>query len=371
MKVLLLAGLTSAHTIKWANALCEKGVKVYITGLIDFDHKQFKEGIETFSLGMPKSINSKKFGNYSKLIYLKAVPKLKELINNIKPDIVHAHLASSYGLLGALTSFHPYIVSVWGFDVYSFPQKSVLHRKSLKWVFKKADMILSTSKTMALETSKYTKKDIRVTPFGIDLERFKPDGNSSNDSFIIGTVKSLEMWYGIDYLMKAFKILKEKYPEKKLELMLVGGGSMTEYYKSLAIELGIDSVTKFTGLIPYTDVEKYHNMLDVYVAVSTYDDESFGVAILEAEACSKPVVVSSVGGLHEVVKDNETGFIVPPKDEFHTAEALEKIMLNESLRLKMGNTARNFVEENYDLKNNVENMVNIYKDLLKESKKSK
>jgi len=103
--------------------------------------------------------------------------------------------------------------------------------------------------------------------------------------------------------------------------------------------------TVFTGKVNYGEVPKYHNMLTISVFPSIFESESFGVSILEASACEKPVVVSNVGGLPEVVDDQKTGFIVPPKDPEKLAEAIEKLILNESLRLQIGKAGRIMVKE--------------------------
>lgn len=367
MKVLLLAALNSAHTIKWANALAGRGVEVIVAGFVESDTSQFNRDIQTFSFGLPASLNAKSFGSFAKLRYLLALPKLKSLLRKVKPDIMHAHLASSYGLLGSLSGFHPFIVSVWGFDVYSFPQKSFLHKGSLKWVFRKGDIILSTSSIMAKETSKYTPKQVLVTPFGIDTEVFKPDGAENHTELVIGTVKSLEKWYGIDYLMKAFKLTRERHPELPLRLLIVGGGSMYEYYRQLAKELGIEEVTEFTGFVPYQQIPEYHNKLDIYVALSVFEDESFGVAVLEAQACGKPVIISRIGGLPEVVAEGKSGFLVNPRDEEAAASAMEILVLNPAKRNEMGNNGRAFVSEFYDLEHNTDKMIGIYKSALKRS----
>src|SRR5690606_14490213 len=110
----------------------------------------------------------------SKLNYLKAYRQVKRIIREFKPDILHAHYASSYGLIGALSSFHPFVLSVWGADIYNFPHISPLHNAIIRYNIRKADMILSTSKIMKTETMKYTPKEIVVTPFGIDIEKFYP-----------------------------------------------------------------------------------------------------------------------------------------------------------------------------------------------------
>ena len=169
--------------------------------------------------------------------------------------------------------------------------------------------------------------------------------------------------------MKAFQIVKNKYPDKKLKLLIVGGGSMYEHFNKLAVELGIADVTELTGFIPYKDISVYHNKLDIYVAVSTYDDESFGVSILEASACGKAVVVSSVGGLPEVVVEGETGIIVPAKNELATADAIESLFLDAGKRKKMEEAGRDFVINNYDLKQNVRTMMKIYDSVLKKDLK--
>jgi glycosyltransferase involved in cell wall biosynthesis len=105
-------------------------------------------------------------------------------------------------------------------------------------------------------------------------------------------------------------------------------------------------------------------MLDISVSVSITDSESFGVAVIEASACEKPVIVANVGGLPEVVEDEVTGFVVPPQDAEATASALEKLVLNKSLRQEMGNAGRQRVQRLYDWKNNVQQMLSIYHEVL-------
>ena len=112
-------------------------------------------------------------------------------------------------------------------------------------------------------------------------------------------------------------------------------------------------------------VPDYLNMIDVYVALSIIDSESFGVAIVEASACEIPVVVSNVGGLPEVVDDTITGFVVKSKNSQEAAKAIEKLILNKELRLKMGKAGRERVKELYNWEENVNQMINIYKSIVK------
>jgi len=361
MKVLLLADPSSAHTIKWANSLYRKGIEIFLFGLSKYDPAQYDDGIRIESLQTPDSIKAKLDGNFLKLMYLAAFPRLKKIIRNFKPDILHAHYAASYGLIGAFTGFHPFILSVWGMDILTFPNNSVLHKKMIEYSLKKSDKVLATSYYLAKETNKYTNKEILITPFGIDTEEFKSkivDPIFMGNDIVIGTVKSMERKYGMEYLIKSFSIIKQKYPHKNLKLLLVGGGSLEDKFKGMIDELGITDSSIITGQIPFNKVADYHNQLTIAVYVSKV--ESFGVSILESSACEKPVVVSDVGGLPEVVENDVTGFIVKANDIEATTVAIEKLILDKELREKFGNAGRVRVRDKFDWQKNVNDMINIY-----------
>lgn len=369
MKVMILADPSSAHTIKWVNTLSKKGVDIFLFGLTEYNPKNFYalRHVRIYSEGLDKSVFTKKDGSFSKFVYLKQLNKLKLFIKEYSPDIIHAHYATSYGALGVLSGFHPLVISVWGADVYNFPQRSFLHKAVLKYNFKKADKILSTSKVMTDEIKRYTDKDVNVTPFGINLEEFAPrqvESPFAPGDIVIGTVKSLEKKYGVEYLIRAFKILKDKHPGLPLKLLIVGGGSQAEYLKNLAKDLEISKDTVFTGLINYFDVPRFQNILDVSVSLSTEQSESFGVSILEACACEKPVVVSNVGGLPEIVENDVTGFVVEKENPGVASIAIEKLILNKELRTAMGKKGRERVNKFYNLNDNADAMLKIYNGLL-------
>ena len=236
----------------------------------------------------------------------------------------------------------------------------------IEYSLRKADKILSTSRAMAAQTKKFTEKEIEVTPFGIDVDKFKPQKNESvfgPDDLVIGTIKTLEKKYGVEYLIRTFKLVKEKLPAAKLKLLIVGGGSLTDSLKELVNELNLEEDTIFTGFINPDEIPKYHNMLDVYVSLSTEDSESFGVAVLEASACEKPVVVSRMGGLPEVVEENVTGFVVQNKNIQEAAEVLIKLISDKNLREKIGKAGRERVIKYYNWNDNVTQMIKIYNQL--------
>lgn len=371
MKVLLLSDPNSAHTIKWARSLAENGLSIDILGLSRYESSDYNgyENIQVYSLGLDKLLIGKPIGDISKLKYLAALHRIKKTISQINPEIVHAHFATSYGFFGALSNFHPFILSVWGADVYDFPRRSPLHRALLCFNLSRADKILSTSQVMAVETGRYTASPVTVTPFGIDLDTFRPGPASSlfdPQDIVIGTVKALEVKYGVDDLIRAFQILTDRYPHLPLKLLIVGDGSQAGALRQLAVDLGVAHLTTFTGRVGYDQVPLYHNMITVFVALSVLDSESFGVAVIEASACGKPVVVSNVGGLPEVVADGTTGLIVPPRSPGRAAEAIARLVADGQLRRQMGQAGREWVRSRYQWSDNVRQMLQIYQEMVPE-----
>jgi glycosyltransferase involved in cell wall biosynthesis len=358
MKILFLADPGSSHTIKWAKAIASRNNSIYILGLSPYREEDYENtSIQVKSLSLSNDNFDGESKGISKTKYLKLIPKVKEVIAEFEPDLMHAHYASSYGLLGALTKFHPYAISVWGTEIYEFGEKSIIHRNLLKYNFKKADAVLSTSRDMAIRTSKFTKKKVEITPFGIDTQHFTPQ-STEHEGLVIGTVKSMERFYGIDLLIKAFAQLKGN----DLTLKLVGDGTKTKEYKTLVEELKLEDRVTFTGRIESDQIVQELNSMDIFVAASRA--ESFGVSILEASSCGIPVVSSNVGGLPEVVENGVTGFTVASEDIDALTLKIQELVDSKELRLNMGSAGREFVQNTYEWEDCVSKMTNIYESLV-------
>jgi glycosyltransferase involved in cell wall biosynthesis len=353
MRLLLLAPGKSIHTHKWAMYFKEQGHEVLVATFKDHYLADYAKEINTVVL--PKLLPGK-------LSYLISLFSLKKIIKSFKPDLLHAHYVSSYGLVGALTNFSPYYISVWGRDIFQFPQQNKVNEQLVTFTLSKADVICSTSHVMAKETSKYTNKPIKVTPFGVDLTIFQPMNQGENDEITIGTVKALSDKYGIADLIQAFSIVNKKYPSTKL--LIVGDGPQRQEYEQLVKTLNIDEQTTFTGRVPNHQVPNYINKIDIFTVPSTEDSESFGVAAVEAMACGKPVIVSNVGGLPEVVIEGQTGIVIPKENPDQLAQEIVHLIKNKSVREDMGKNGVQHVKEHYDWLKNAQDMERLYKGTL-------
>lgn len=369
IKLLLLADPSSSHTSKWVNSLHKFGMNVSLFGLSAYNSNEYDVDIKIFTVDFSKSAKSKSDGDFRKLVYLKAIFELKKVINSFQPDIIHCHYASSYGLIGVLSGFKPIFTSVWGNDIYDFPKKSFIHKQVIKFVLNKSEKIFSTSKIMAEEISIYTRKAIKVIPFGIDINLFKPfevKNFFEPDTLVLGAVKSLSFKYGNDTVIKAFKIVKEKLPNYKLKLLLVGDGILRTKLEKLVTDLNLSQDVIFVGLIPHSQIPLYHNMIDIHIYPSVW--ESFGVSNLEAAACEKVQVASNIGGFNEILNDGTDSFLVNPDILEEFAEKIILLIKDENLRIKMGKQARQHVIQNYNWENNVLTMIEEYKSFLENCK---
>lgn len=363
MNLLLFGHASSSHTYKWVRSVADGVNRILVLSLVAPRPGLF-EALPNVSVEVLEQEVRKGVSPLSKIKYLRVLSEIRDRIRSFRPDVLHAHYASSYGLLGALTGFHPYVISVWGSDVYDFPRKSPLHRLVLRYSLSRADRILSTSRAMAGETGNYTGKPIEVTPFGIDLDRFRPDC-PRRDAFpgelVIGTTKALEDVYGQEYLIRAFAEVVGASPGSCLRLWLIGRGQAEARLRALAAELGLEDRVTFEGLVPNESIQECHARIDVFAMLS--NAESFGVAALEAQACGKPVVATAVGGLPEVVQDGVTGFLVPPRDPGAAAAAIARLVRDDGLRASMGAAARKRVESLYDWKLCALQRASIYESL--------
>lgn len=353
IKICLLADANSIHTRKWVDYFSQNGYDVYIVSMRETEYK-YGDNVKIYIV-KPISQN--------KLTYFLNVKKVKNIVREIKPDILHSHYATSYGLYGVMCKYHPLLISVWGSDVYEFPKQLVIKKLLLKFILSKADVVCSTSFDMARETKNYYKKNIEITPFGVDIEKFNIfTPILSNDNITIGVIKNLEKIYGIEYLIKAFYDLLKKDKYKHLKLLIVGEGKEKVNLMNLAKKLGIyDSIT-FIGEIDNIDVPKYINMMDIVCIPSIM--ESFGVSAVESCACGRPVIASKVGGLKEVINDGYNGYLVEPQNSDDLAEKLELILGDKDRLMEFSKNARTQAIEKYNWKENTLIIEKIYNKLI-------
>ena len=365
MKILLLSDANSIHTQKWVESLNSQGVDIQLFSLFKpskiTQRKFYKNKIKVVSANLESEIKDLRNPNLSKLRYFKSLLIVKKMIKIFSPDIVHAHYASSYGVLGYLSNFRPFVLSVWGSDISYFPYKNKFNKILMKLVLRNCDRLCSTSNYMKKIIEKeYGVYDVDIIPFGVDVEVFQPRLNERK-SFNVGTIKSIEDHNGVDCLIEAAKIITHDH-KKEINFLIVGDGSLMNKMQQKANELNLSNNVNFAGFIDHKNIIDQYKKLSIFVVAS--ERESFGVSVLEAAACEIPTITTGIGGLTEVNVHNSTGLIIKENSPIELANSILHLYENKELRKNLGKNGRKRVLKYFNWENNVLDMIKLYKNVL-------
>lgn len=298
MRICFLADGKSIHTKRWCEYFLSQGFEIH---LITF-RETVLPGVKVHFV----NCGNIDVSGSNKKVLLK-VPKIRRLIKKIKPDILHAHYATSYGITGALSGFHPYVVTALGSDVLISPFQNKLYKTLLKFVFRKADWITAMSDPMKeIMISLGAHKDkISTVIFGIDLDVFNDNNRSvSKDAFTLISTRNFEDVYNIDLLVQAIALVKDQIPQLKVHL--IGGGSKEHPIRSQIEELDLNDVVQIHGRLPQPQIADLLRESHVFVSVSSSDGNN--ISLNEAMACGCFNVVSDIPANRQWITDGVNGF---------------------------------------------------------------
>lgn len=290
-----------------------------------------------------------------------SVYKLNRIINTRKIDIIITNMHKEQRLCGAAAkmSGNAKVISVRHVDI---PIKNNLYyRFTYNTLTDKVVVNSFATKNTLLSSASWLRQDkIKVIYHGIDTKLFAVSGKSTreelnipNDKPVIGFVGRLNVQKGIVYMMDAFKIIKGKIPDA--QLLIAGTGDLYEEIVKKSDEYGYSNSVYLLGF--REDIPDILNSIDVLLLPSLW--EGFGLVLIEAMACGKPCVTTSVSSMPEIVEDGVSGFILPPKDPAALAEACCKLLTNPQLADDMGKQGKWIVNEKFTLKK----MIYEYEDL--------
>jgi glycosyltransferase involved in cell wall biosynthesis len=294
------------------------------------------------------------------------------IILKYKINIVNIHNPKEIAFIGIPTKLirRKVVMTVEGEPLYEMEWQNINIIQRLfiliTWLLclRSADILIPCSnwlaKVIALRYKTHPK--IRVIHNPIDWDRYSSAvGDQRVFNFkkcIVFTAARLVNVKAIDILIKAAPIVIKNVPS--VSFFIAGDGPARKELETLVEKLGIKNHFSFLGF--RSDVEKLMASCDVVVLPSIY--EPFGMPAAEAGACKKPVVVSKVGGLPEIVIDGITGLVVPCRDHNVLANALTKLLLDKELSKKMGELGHLRVRKFFTPKVIAEKYLQVYKELL-------
>ena len=318
-----------------------------------------------------------------------AYKKLKKLINEFKPDIVHTHAAKS-GALGRLAAKHcnvPVIVHTFHghiFHSYFNSLKTNLFIRAERYLAGFSDAIVAISEVQKKELSMDFKiasaEKFQIIPLGLDLDPFITDQESKRNKFrsefnlgeeiiAIGIIGRLVPVKNHTLFLKSLKkVLKNT--NQKIKAFIIGDGEsrkgLAQSARDLGISFSIETDTIHLHPLIFTswrtDVDIICAGLDIVALTSL--NEGTPVSLIEAQAAGKPVVSTRVGGITDVVLENKSGLLSGVNDEEGFAINLLKLVSDSALRISFGNEGRNFVLGKFGYQRLVIDMSNLYYKLL-------
>jgi glycosyltransferase involved in cell wall biosynthesis len=208
----------------------------------------------------------------------------------------------------------------------------------------------------------YNAGKIAVVNNGLDLAIFRPAIKPPGKTIVLGMQSRIVPIKDHATLLRAFALLQNQYPELVMQLKLAGDGESLAGMKQLAADLKIDNAVLFTGLLNEADLVAFLQSLDIYIHASL--GETMSTAIMQAMACKLPIIASDVAGINNMIKNNDTGILVPVKNEAALAEAISVIINNSTKADALKESAYKFAVLNYSNKTMFAKYQSVFESLL-------
>lgn len=318
-----------------------------------------------------------------------AYQKIKKLIEKFRPDIVHTHAAKS-GVIGRLAAdackvpvivhtFHGHV-----FHSYFSKFKTNTFIQIERYLARKSTGIIAISESQKNELSNLynicTPEKIKIIPLGLDLDKFQQKQdikraefrqrfNIFPDEVAIGIIGRIVPVKNHSLFVAAAKEVLER-TSVPVKFIIIGDGDMREQMESEFKAACIDytyypeNPREATAVCTSWQTEMDTVLSGLDIVALTSHNEGTPLSLIEAQAAAKPVVSTNVGGVMDVVLDNQCGFITEPGDAHLFAEALLQLVNKPDLRTYFGTQGRNFVQSKYSYQRLVSDMSEYYYSLL-------
>lgn len=264
--------------------------------------------------------------------------RIRSILEEEKFDILHIHspLVITLPLITLLEArclcvgtFHTYFERSLTYSLL----KDYLQKKAVN----KLDGLIAVSKSCIESLNRYFTVEPRIIPNGIDIDLFNPRvpafeqfGKDKKNLLFLGRFDPRN---GLAFMLRVFKMIKSEYSD--VRLIIVGYGPMKYYYEKL-VPPSLKQDVFFEGM-KWGSRPRYYSTCDVFCSPIT--KASFGVTLLEAMACGKPIVATANVGYRELLSGNE-GFLIPSGNHRAFADAILLLLNDSSLRAQMGENGR-------------------------------
>jgi glycosyltransferase involved in cell wall biosynthesis len=267
---------------------------------------------------------------------------LRRLIDEIQPDVFHAHYAVEHGFYGATAGYHPYVISTWGSDLL-VESHEPLARRIASWALSKADLVTGNDASLVRRAVELGVAPERAAVVHLGIERIFLDAGTSSVNLrpdepsppSVISFRAIEPLYNIDLVLRAFASAREDFPDARLIVANSGTGT-----SNLTQDLG--QSVQFVGRKDQSWLAERLSISHVAVSVPTSD--SLALSNLEAMAAGAFPIVSDLPSLDGWIEDGVNGLRVPPGDDAALADAIRRALGDPELRRRGAVHNRQLVE---------------------------
>lgn len=349
LRLAFIAPGNSIHTRRWLEYFVAQGHEV---GLVSYG--RFEERIDGIELLLELGAFSRvERGMRTYPEFAQSAARVRRALSRFAPDIVHAHFVTGPGWLGLFAGGAPLVVSAWGSDVLvdtNRPYVRALHRLTLR----RAACVMCDAEGVAERLADLGAQPTRIRRalWGVDVDLFSPASATAEQraefglpptGLVVLSIRGLRDLQNPLTVVRAFAEMREQQPTATLALKL--GPADVDVAPSVAEEirsLNLESSVSVIGRMPHERLADLYRVADVCLSVPSSDGTS--VALLEAMATGRPVIVSDIAANREWITEGENGVLVPPGDASALTEALLSLAGSPGLRAAYGDAARRSVE---------------------------
>jgi colanic acid/amylovoran biosynthesis glycosyltransferase len=276
-------------------------------------------------------------------------------LKEFRPDLLHAHFATEPTAAArdyARQLSIPFTFTAHGYDIHRKPPEDFRARAE------EARAIITVSNSNATYIEKtfgVGPGKIHVIPCGVDTEFFKPASEKNARQPIIICVARHVVVKNLRLLLQAFAHLQKE--KVSFQAVLIGDGPCRSELESLCKDLELEKRVKFIGAATQDQVLPW--LQRAHISVLSSQNEGMPVSLMEAAACGLPVVATAVGGIPELVRDGETGFL-SPLEPISFAEKLRTLLDDPALAENMGRAARLHAIRNFSVQKQIDSMLNVW-----------
>ena len=280
--------------------------------------------------------------------FISQLYNINRLIKKEKIDLIYANWIIPQGFIATFIRRScniPLVTYSHGSDV--FPLKNKFFKFIQKYTLKNSEVVIIN------RFPEFYGK-IKVIPLGINIKKYtkkysKREKNEIVEKYglknsrVLLFVGRLNELKGVQYLIRALLDINNKF--KNVKLLVIGQGPYKTSLEEIVKELNLQNHVIFIGALPKKDIGVYYNLADIFVLPSL--SEGLGIVLLESILSGTPVIGTNVGGVPDIIKNNETGLLVEPENSIQISEAINKLLNDRILRDKLTENALLYIKNTF------------------------